>query len=146
MRVKASAEALRDTTAREYAIRFLSGGLATVGAWLVAREFGASIGGLFLALPSIFPATATLIAGHEKRRKARAGGHGERRARLAAAADAAGASLGSFGLAAFATTAAALLPRHGALTSLGAALAAWVAAALGAWLAFSLLHRARSPS
>jgi hypothetical protein len=56
---------------------------------------------LFLAFPAIFCASATLIEKHERERKERAGVRGTRRGKEAAALDAAGAALGSFGLLAF---------------------------------------------
>jgi Protein of unknown function (DUF3147) len=51
-------------------VRFLFGGICTVGAGLIARRYGPGIGGLFLAFPAIFPASATLIQTHEKEKKA----------------------------------------------------------------------------
>ena len=69
-------------------------------AGLIAARFGPVVGGLFLAFPAIFPASATLIEKHVRRRKEKAGLSGVRRGREAAALDAAGAALGS--LAAFA--------------------------------------------
>src|SRR5260370_1358226 len=78
------------------------GGLATAIAGVIAKEYGPSIGGLFLAFPAIFPASATLIEQHEKRKKQCTGGHGTLRGRSAAALDAAGASIGAFGLLTFA--------------------------------------------
>ncbi len=53
----------------DYAIRFLFGGLITVAAGIIAKRFGPGIGGLFLAFPAIFPASATLIEKHEKEKK-----------------------------------------------------------------------------
>jgi hypothetical protein len=73
----------------------------TVVAGLIAARFGPVIGGLFLAFPAIFPASATLIEKHVRERKEKAGLPGARRGKEAAALDAAGAVLGSFGLAAF---------------------------------------------
>ena len=73
----------------------------TVVAGLIAARFGPVIGGLFLAFPAIFPASATLIEKHVRERKENAGLLGARRGKEAAALDAAGAALGSFGLAAF---------------------------------------------
>jgi hypothetical protein len=73
----------------------------TVIAGLIAARFGPVIGGLFLAFPAIFPASATLIEKHVRKRKEKAGLRGARRRKEAAALDAAGAALGSFGLAAF---------------------------------------------
>jgi hypothetical protein len=58
----------------EYASRFAFGGLATALAGVIAKEYGPSIGGLFLAFPAIFPASATLIEQHEKRKKQKAAG------------------------------------------------------------------------
>ena len=56
---------------------------------------------MFLAFPAIFPASATLIEKHVRERKEKAGLPEIRRGKEAAALDAAGAVLGSFGLAAF---------------------------------------------
>ena len=63
----------------EYLVRFALGGTATVFTGLISRRFGASVGGLFLALPAIFCASATLIEKHEIRRKREAGLDGRRR-------------------------------------------------------------------
>src|SRR5207248_892486 len=81
----------------EYAIRFVLGGLATVGTGAIASLFGPQTGGLFLAFPAIFCASATLIEKLERERKERAGVRGARRGKEAAALDAAGAALGSLG-------------------------------------------------
>jgi hypothetical protein len=102
MMVRLSLSSLRDVQWHEYLIRFALGGLATVATGLVSRAFGPSIGGLFLALPAIFCASATLIEKHESARKQKAGLQGRRRGREAAALDAAGAALGSVGMLAFA--------------------------------------------
>ena len=45
----------------------------TVAAGLIAARFGPVIGGLFLAFPAIFPASATLIEKHVRERKEKAG-------------------------------------------------------------------------
>ena len=73
------------------------------------------VGGLFLAFPAIFPASATLIEKHVRRRKEKAGFSRVRRGREAAALDAAGAALGSLGLAAFAVVIWLLIERSPAL-------------------------------
>jgi len=52
----------------DYAVRFLFGGLITAVAGLIAKKFGPGVGGLFLAFPAIFPASATLIEKHVSRR------------------------------------------------------------------------------
>jgi hypothetical protein len=102
MIVQLNLSALRETRWYEYLIRFALGGAMTVIAGLIADHFGPIVGGLFLAFPAIFPASATLIEKHERERKEKIGLAGARRGREAAALDAAGATLGSFGLAVFA--------------------------------------------
>ena len=94
--------ALRETLWYEYLIKFVLGGTMTVFTGLIAARFGPIIGGLFLAFPAIFPASVTLIEKHVRQRKEKAGLSGVRRGREAAALDAIGTALGSFGLAGFA--------------------------------------------
>jgi hypothetical protein len=81
--------ALRDTSWHQYLIRFVLGGAVTAGAGAIATLFGPETGGLFLAFPAIFGASATLIEKHERERKERAGLQGTRRGREAVAVDAA---------------------------------------------------------
>ena len=100
--IRFSPSSLREGRWYEYLIRFALGGAATVFTGLVSSRYGASIGGLFLALPAIFCASATLIEKHEIRRKRKAGFAGERRGQEAAALDAAGAALGALGMLGFA--------------------------------------------
>ena len=88
--------------------------MITAARGLIAKKFGPGVGGLFLAFPAIFPASATLIEKHEKQKKARAGLHGSARGRKAAAGDAAGAAIGSLGLLSFACLVQRLLPSHSA--------------------------------
>ena len=110
----------KETKVHEYAIRFLFGGFCTAGACLIAKHFGPSIGGLFLAFPAIFPAAASLIASHEEERKAKKGYDGTIRGRLAASIDSAGASLGCIGLGGFAFVIYKWLDgRNATLSSLG---------------------------
>ena len=71
--IRFSPSSLREGRWYEYLIRFALGGAATVFTGLVSSRYGASIGGLFLALPAIFCASATLIEKHEIRRKREAG-------------------------------------------------------------------------
>src|SRR4029077_10211479 len=101
MIVQFKPSALRQTRWYEYLVRFVLGGAMTVVAGLIAARFGPVVGGLFLAFPAIFPASATLIEKHVRVRKEKKGLLGARRGKEAAALDAAGAALGSFGLAAF---------------------------------------------
>src|SRR5258708_5577793 len=93
-------------------IRFGLGGLVTAVAGLVAKKFGASFGGLFLAFPAIFAASTTLIEKHERERKEEKGLRGVYRSRQAAGADVAGAAMGSIGLISFAVAVWKLLPEH----------------------------------
>src|SRR5207302_8970611 len=102
MKVKARLSALKQTKWYEYATRFLIGGAITVFAGLVAKKFGPTVGGLFLAFPAIFPASATLIEKHEKQKKERAGMKAGHHGQDAAGLDAAGAAMGSIGRAAVA--------------------------------------------
>jgi hypothetical protein len=102
MRIKRNFAAAKETKPHEYAIRFLFGGLITVATGLMAKKFGPGVGGLFLAFPAIFPATATLIATHEKEEKRRAHLNGTPRGRDAAAIEARGTAIGTTGLLAFA--------------------------------------------
>jgi Protein of unknown function (DUF3147). len=66
--IRFSPSSLREGRWYEYLIRFALGGAATVFTGLISSRYGASIGGLFLALPAIFCASATLIEKHEIRR------------------------------------------------------------------------------
>lgn len=134
MLVKLSPSALKQTRWYEYGVRFLLGGLATVLAGAIGARFGVATGGLFLALPAIFCASATLIESHERRAKEKAGLSGRRRGRQAAALDAAGAGLGSIGLAAFAAVFYALISTT-TIGAFAAAILVWaVVSASGWWL------------
>jgi hypothetical protein len=107
---------------------------------LVSRFFGASIGGLFLALPAIFCASATLIEKHEIRRKRDAGLNGRRRGKGAAALDATGTALGALGMLAFALVFSVLVTSNISAAFFGASLA-WL---IVAFLAWSVHHKIRS--
>jgi hypothetical protein len=110
MLVKFESSSVRETKWSEYATRFIFGGTVTLLAGVIADRFGPGIGGLFLAFPAIFPASASLIQRHQRQKKERAGLDGNRRGRLAAGIDADGAAVGCLGLMAFAATAWRLLP------------------------------------
>jgi hypothetical protein len=97
-----------------------------------AVRYGESIGGLFLALPAIFCATATLIEKHEIRRKREAGHAGERRGQLAAAVDSAGAALGAAGMLAFAIVFSLTVETSIAAAFMGASFT-WLAISVAAW-------------
>jgi hypothetical protein len=126
MMIRIDLAGLRRTKWHDYAIRFLFGGLITAAAGLIAQRWGPSIGGLFLAFPAIFPASATLVEKHEKEKKARAGLPGAERGRKAAAIDAAGAALGCIGLVGFALVVWQLLGSHETSMVLGGAGLLWL--------------------
>jgi uncharacterized protein DUF3147 len=132
MLVKASLSSLKQGRWYEYLIRFVLGGAATVLTGLISSHFGPSFGGLFLALPAIFCASATLIEKHEVRRKRTAGLRGERRGQQAAALDAAGAALGSLGMIVFAVTFYWLVEAS-TFWALVTACLGWVVTSVGAW-------------
>jgi hypothetical protein len=135
MRPKLSFGALKEGRWYEYVARFVLGGIATVVTGLISSRWGPSIGGLFLALPAIFCASATLVEKHEMRRKHEAGLSGRRRGEEAAALDAAGAALGGFGLLAFAVTFSFLVERNVAV-AFAASFVAWATFAMTAWWAW----------
>jgi hypothetical protein len=129
-RVKWSA--LKQSRWYEYVLRFVLGGLATVMAGAVATFYGPAVGGLFLAFPAIFCASATLIEKHERERKQKLGLSGYRRGTDAAALDAAGAALGSIGLAAFGLGVWLLAPSL-SIASLGLGSVAWLLVSVFLW-------------
>ena len=100
---------------KEWAIRFVFGGVVTAGAGAIAAAFGPEVGGLFLAFPAILPASLTLV--RKKDGKPTAG------------ADSLGASVGAVGLFFFGLL-IWILARH---TSAAGA----IVAATGAWLVIS---------
>ena len=101
MIVHARISALKESRWYEYGARFALGGMTTLIAGVISDRFGPETGGLFLAFPAIFCASATLIETHERKRKKEHGVDGYRRGTDAAALDASGAALGGIGLAGF---------------------------------------------
>ena len=96
----------------EYITRFILGGSITVIAALIAQRWGPSLGGLFLAFPAIFPASATLLEKHERDKKRHAGIAFTHRGRLAAALDARGSLMGAIAGLLFAVLCWRLLPQR----------------------------------
>jgi hypothetical protein len=133
MVVKVDSSGLKQTRWHEYVIRFLLGGLITVLTGAVAKSWGPVIGGLFLAFPAIFPASATLVEKHERRRKQEKGLCGEKRGVDVAAADAFGAALGSLGLGIFAFFCWRLLPRYQPAWVLASGVFLWALVSTSAW-------------
>src|SRR6202012_4931968 len=116
----------------EYIVRFLLGGAATVTTGLISSRYGPAVGGLFLALPAIFCASATLIEKHEIRRKRKAGLAGVQRGQKAAALDAAAPALGALGMLAFAIVFWWTVENSIAIAFVGASLA-WLIVSVAAW-------------
>jgi len=133
MLVRLDSSALRQAKWNQYALRFLFGGLITVAAGLVAKEYGPIVGGLLLAFPAIFPASVTLIEKHEKERKEKKGLNGTLRGRQAASVDAAGSAMGSLGLILFAILIWQFVSSHHSWEVLLGATAAWLLVSVGIW-------------
>jgi hypothetical protein len=133
MSVSVSLKSIRGNSAGEYATRFLFGGTISVIAGLTAKYHGPAVAGLLMAFPAIFPASATLLEAHEKRKMATIGRDGTLRGRAIAAVDADGAKLGCIGLIAFALVVWKLLPHAGAPLTLAAATAAWLVVSVLGW-------------
>ena len=140
--IRISSSSLRQGRWYEYVIRFALGGGATVFTGIISSRYGASVGGLFLALPAIFCASATLIEKHEIRRKREAGLSGERRGQKAAALDAAGAALGALGMLAFAWVFRQMV-EHSVAAAFAAASLAWIIVSVAAWFVRRKLRFAR---
>jgi succinate-acetate transporter protein len=142
MKVTFDLSTLALTRWHEYGVRFFLGGAITVIAGLLAKRFGPIFGGLFLAFPAIFPASATLVEKHEQEKKRKAGIVNTARGRQAAALDARGATIGSFGLACFALLVWKLLPAWNPGVVLVAAVSLWLGVSVLIWRA-SKRHRGR---
>ena len=133
MQIKVDLSVLGQTKWHEYAVRFLFGGLITALAGIIAKKFGPGIGGLFLAFPAIFPASATLIEKHEKQKKEKEGLQGTQRGREAASIDAAGSAMGSIGLLVFALLVWQFVPSHSTWFVLTGATVAWLTVSVLIW-------------
>jgi hypothetical protein len=144
MQIKVDLSTLTQTRWYEYAMRFLFGGVVTVATGLVANQFGPVVGGLFLAVPAIFPASATLIEKHETEKKQRAGISDQRRGQKAVALDARGAAMGCIGLLAFGVVVWQLMPTLNAWLSLAMALAVWLGLSIFIWRVSKYFRKRRA--
>src|SRR5580700_366793 len=133
MRVSLDLSVLARTRWYEYGLRFLFGGAITLITGLLAKRYGPVFGGLFLAFPAIFPASATLVEKHETEKKQAAGTSRTIRGRQAAALDARGAAMGSAGLMGFAFVMWKLLPTWNSAATLLTALLAWFVVSFVIW-------------
>lgn len=112
----------RRSSWKDYAIRFLFGGVITAVVGVVAKAFGPAVAGLFLAFPAILPASLTLIGKHD----------GD----SSAGDDSLGAAIGSIGLIAFGAVVWLLASRAAAWITLASATVLWFVVSAGLWLAF----------
>jgi hypothetical protein len=133
MGISVDGSALSRTKWYEFGIRFVFGGAITVGTGILAKKYGPVVGGLFLAFPAIFPASITLVERHERQKKRHAGLEGTNRGRKAAALDAAGAGVGSFGLIGFACTVYKWVPQANSAVVLTVASVTWFAISVAIW-------------
>jgi hypothetical protein len=133
MRVGFDISVLKETKWYELAVRFLFGGAITAITGMLANRYGPVFGGLLLAFPALFPASATLIEKHEREKKRKAGIANTTRGREAAALDARGAAIGSIGLVGFALIAWKLVPMSNGAIALFAALVVWAAISVLIW-------------
>jgi Protein of unknown function (DUF3147) len=133
MKIQVSFAALKQARWHELVLRFFLGGVVTASAGAIAMRFGPIIGGLFLAFPALLPASLTLVEKHEVQKKAEKGLSGIQRGRQAAAADAAGATLGSVGMIMFSFV-VWQLASYGPWIVLPLAILAWAVIALSLWL------------
>ena len=151
MRIQVNISVLKESRWYQLATRFCLGGLITAAAGIVAKEYGAAVGGLFLAFPAIFPAGATLIEKHEREKKEKLGLDGKVRGRKAASVDAAGAAMGSIGLLVFAVLISRLITDYKPwIVMLGATLT-WMTTSVllwhirkHEWRTFTVPHRRRA--
>jgi hypothetical protein len=134
-RVRDSAGELRDDSVRRHprfelrrafecdvkglAIRFAFGFVIAVAVGIVTELWGNRVGGLFLAFPSILPASLTLIAEQD----------GEREAKV----DAGGAIIGGLAMSFFAVVSWLAIGRMPVLGAEVLAFVAWCAVAIGGY-------------
>jgi uncharacterized membrane protein (GlpM family) len=141
MKIEFNISRLKESHWYEYVVRFIFGGCITAVAGLIAKHYGPAIGGLFLAFPAIFPATATLIEKHEKEKKKEQGKDGTRRARIVVGLDAIGTSIGAIALAVFAIIIWRVLPHSSLPAVLIGAMLAWMVTAWMGWMLWQGLRR-----
>jgi len=144
MRIGLDVSSIHHLRLRDYAVRFVFGGIVTVLTGLIARRYGPGVAGLFLAFPAIFPAGATLIEKQQREKKRRVGLDGTSRGRVAAGIDAIGAAMGTLGLIAFALLAWRFLPSHSSPAILTIAGLAWLAISVLAWLIRKVIKKSNA--
>jgi hypothetical protein len=133
MRPSFNLTALHELRWYEFLLRFLFGGAITAVAGLIATKYGPIVGGLFLAFPAIFPASATLVEKHQRERKRKVGILDTKRGRQAAALDAYGTALGAVALFSFALIVWRLLPKMNWSLVLIFGTLVWTTVAVALW-------------
>ncbi len=140
MRVQISSDSLKQTKWYEYLVRFVFGGLVTAATGWVGMHFGPVIGGLFLAVPSIFPASITLVQTHHKE-KMQQQGQSEQQSQDSgehtAGKTAGGAVFGSIGLLAFGAVIWQFTSILAPWLVLLLAFVAWLGVSILAWWVFA---------
>lgn len=107
---------VKETTAREWIIRFVAGAATSVASGLLTLGFGPRVGGILFGFPAIMAASLTLIAEEEDARHARE--------------DARGAIVGACALTLFAAVATLTFGHLPGAVVLALATVVWVTAAL----------------
>jgi hypothetical protein len=133
MKVKFDFTSVTKTKWYEFALRFVIGGAITVIAGLLADRLGPVIGGLFLAFPAIFPASATLIEKHERRKKVELGYNPGNRPTFAVALDSIGATMGAVGMIGFALFVFKFFPKYSEWSTLAVAMLIWCLVSFSLW-------------
>ncbi|HZC65225.1 MAG TPA: DUF3147 family protein [Candidatus Dormibacteraeota bacterium] len=133
MKIHFNIAAIRQSKWHEHLVRFAFGGALTALTGIIAKEYGPAVGGLFLAFPAIFPASASLIEKHERQKKERHGVPAGKRGRDAAALDAAGAAMGASALILFGFVIWRYLPNHSTILVVGVSTLLWLVASVAIW-------------
>ncbi len=123
---------IKETSAKDYAIRFVGGGVVTALVGIIGTTSGPEVAGLFLAFPAILVASLTLL--------------GEKHGQGSAGADAFGARAGSIGLAAFGVVIWQVGSRVPAWVALLLAMVAWTVVSLSVWTFYCWVRRKQRPN
>ena len=123
--VHADPHQLQKSSWSDFCVRIAFGGVVAVVAYLVGRQFGPAVAGLFLAFPAIMPASVTLVEKHAGKGKA--------------VSTARGTMAGTLGLLAFGAAVWQLSARASSWLVLAVAAVAWLAVAITGWLALEAL-------
>ena len=146
MLVRIDSSTVKQTRWHEFAVRFVLGGLITAFAGIIGHKYGPYVGGLFLAFPAIFPASATLLDKHEKQKKQRAGLNGRARARQLVSLDAAGTAMGSIGLFVFALLIHECIRQYSIWLVIGGATVIWLVVSILGWYIRKRMRRSHKHS